>query len=162
MEDWRTIPEFPRYSISDHGRVRNNDTGHMLKINANQRGVAIAGFMLDGVQYKRAIAVLVVDAFLRRPSDSPFQTPINLDGDRMNNRVTNLALRPRWFAIRYAKQFNYPRPRIHRPIYDKKTNEMFANSFDAATTFGLLDSDVHDSVLHRTYVWPTYQEFLVL
>ena len=31
-EQWKTIPEFPNYEISDHGRVKFSSTGRFLKI----------------------------------------------------------------------------------------------------------------------------------
>ena len=45
------------------------------------------------------------------------------------------------------------------PIKDLKTNEVSENSFEAAISYGLLESDLVLSILDRTYVWPTYQQF---
>ena len=90
----------------------------------------------------------------------PFDTPINLDGDRHNNRVENLVWRPRWFAIKYNRQFRYPYPNpITMPIVDLKSGEISENSLDCAKRYGLLEDDLVLSILNRTYVWPTYQEF---
>jgi hypothetical protein len=42
---------------------------------------------------------------------------------------------------------------------DLKTGEISENSFDCAQRYGLLEQDLVLSILNRTYVWPTYQEF---
>jgi hypothetical protein len=92
-----------------------------------------------------------------------FDTPINLDGNRWNNHYTNLAWRPRWFAIKYNRQFRepfvYP---ILLPIEDVKSGEVTVTSFKTAKRYGLLESDVVLSIANRTYCWPTYQEFRIV
>jgi hypothetical protein len=118
--------------------------------------------MRDGVQKHRSVPLLVAKAFLPEPP-GPFDTPINLDGDRHNNHVENLAWRPRWFAIKYNQQFKYPYPSsIMSPLQDLKTGEVSENSFECAKRYGLLEHDLVLSILTRTYVWPTYQEFGIL
>ena len=115
--------------------------------------------MRDGEQKHRSVPLLVAKAFLP-DSVGAFDTPINLDGDRHNNHVANLAWRPRWFAIRYNQQFRYPQEnRIMAPVVDLKTGEISENSFECAKKYGLLEKDLIFAILNRTYVWPTYQEF---
>jgi NUMOD4 motif len=158
-ELWELIDFFPDYSVSNYGRIRSNKTERILSTYANQFGVVQVGLMRDGVQYHRSVPLLVAKAFIPQPP-GPFDTPINLNGDRHNNRVDNLVWRPRWFAIRYNRQFRYPsKYSISEPIIDLKTEEVSENSFDCATRYGLLEEDLVLSVLNRTYVWPTYQEF---
>jgi hypothetical protein len=127
-----------------------------------QFGLLQVGLMRKGQQYHRSVPLLVAKAFLP-PVAGPFDTPINLDGDRRNNRVENLLWRPRWFAIKYNQQFKYPpENRINAQIADLKTGEVSENSFECAKRYGLLESDLIFSILNRTYVWPTYQEFGIL
>ena len=162
LENWRTIENFPEYAVSDHGRVRSNKSGRILSLNDNQFGVVQVGLMRDGVQYHRSVPLLVAKAFIPIPG-IPFDTPINLDGDRHNNRVENLTWRPRWFAIRYNQQFRRPYENpIDARIIDLKTQEVSENSFECACRYGLLERDLVLSILNRTYVWPTYQEFGIL
>lgn len=162
MEVWRFIDEFPGYSVSDGGRVRNDETGYILSLLINQRGIVNVGLTRDRVQYKRSVSLLVSEAFLPvHPLDS-FDTPINLDGDRRNNHASNLMWRPRWFATEYFKQFFNPTPHLTRPIEDQRTGEVYKDSWDASVTWGLLDRDVYIRTLNRTYVWPTYQTFRIV
>jgi hypothetical protein len=161
-EQWKTIENFPDYSVSNFGNVCSNKTGRILSTSPNQFGVVQVGLMLDGVQYHRSVPLLVAKAFLPIKPD-PFDTPINLDGDRRNNHVNNLVWRPRWFAIKYNRQFRFPYPdRINRPIVDKKSGEISNSSIDCAAKYGLLEEEIVISIFTRTYVWPTYQEFRIL
>lgn len=161
-EHWILIEDFPDYSVSDWGRVRTDKTGRILSQSQTQWGLMNVGMMRDGIQYHRSVPLLVANAFLPIRPD-PFDTPINLDGDRRNNHVDNLVWRPRWFAVKYNRQFRYPyhNPIVH-PLVDTKTGEVSSNSFEAAKRYGLLEEDLVISILTRTYVWPTYQEFSLL
>jgi hypothetical protein len=158
-EYWKIIELFPDYSVSDQGRVRNDKFGRILVLSENQYGVVQVGLMRDGVQHHRSMPLLVAKAFIEAPG-GPFDTPINMDGNRHNNAVENLIWRPRWFAIKYNQQFRYPfEESIMEPIIDLSSNEISENSFECAKRYGLLEKDLVYSILHRTYVWPTYQEF---
>lgn len=168
MEEWRVVQGFESYSVSTHGRVRsdiaykNGNSGLIIRQSANQRGVAYVGLMKNGIQHKRSVALMVAHAFILTARPLSFNTPINLDGDRFNNRVENLLWRPLWFARRYFGQFRHPHARIPRPIVEVKSEEVFENSWDAALTHGLLDEEIFAATVDKTYVWPTYQRFEVL
>jgi hypothetical protein len=162
VENWKSIDLFPGYSVSDRGLIRTDKSERYLRLNVNQYGVVQVGLMRNGRQYHRSVPLLVAKAFLP-PVGGPFDTPINLDGDRLNNDVRNLAWRPRWFAIKYNRQFRYPYPNpILVPIVDLKSGEISENSLECAKKNGLLEEDLVLSILNRTYVWPTYQEFGLL
>ena len=161
-EQWKIIERFPEYSVSNEGRVRTDKSGRILRCNVNQYGLLQVGLMDEGVQRHRSVPLLVAKAFLPELS-GPFDTPINLDGDRHNNEVSNLAWRPRWFAIRYNQQFRYPyEDPINELIMDLKTHDISENSFECAKKYGLLEKDLVLSIMNRTFVWPTYQQFGVV
>lgn len=159
MEEWKQIKEFLEYSVSSHGRVRHDTRDHIMALTLNQLGIVQVGFSQHGMYYKRAVAPLVAHAFIPRPM-GPFDTPINLDGDRTNNYVENLMWRPRWFAVKYHKQFKKANmKRNGLMIRDTKTGEIFVSEYDACIQFGLLVDDLRHAIVNRTYVWPTYQIF---
>jgi hypothetical protein len=160
--EWMEIEGFPGYSVSNYGRVRNDNTGRILALTRTQRGVIQVGLVLDGIQYKRGVALLVAKAFLPPPKPETFDTPIHLDGDLSNNYIGNLMWRPRWFAIRYQRQFSNDRRGFDQPIMDMGTGEWFPNSWAAAIKYGLLDREILHATLRRTYVFPTYQKFKVV
>lgn len=160
-EVWKPIELFPEYSVSNFGNVRSNKSSRILSISPNQYGVVQVGLMKNGVQYHRSVPLLVAKAFLPIKA-GPFDTPINLDGDRLNNHVDNLVWRPRWFAVKYNRQFRFPSDmHISRPIVDLKTGEVSINSMECAKRYGLLEEEVVLAVMNKSYVWPTYQEFRI-
>lgn len=162
MQEWREIVGFSGYSVSDAGVVQNDNTGRIMRTYRNTRGIETVGLMHRGVQHKRSVAVLVADAFITTARSLTFDTPINLDGDRANNRVTNLAWRPMWFARKYHQQFRVGPQGFFRPVQNIQTEEIFETSWDAAILHGLLERELVMSILNRTYVFPLYQTFRVL
>jgi len=161
-ETWKKIFQFPRYSVSDHGRVRNDDTGRIMAMTVNNTGVVMVGLTADvRRQQKRGVALLVAKAFLEKPQHlhESFDTPINLDGDRFNNHVNNLMWRPRWFAVKYHQQFENNLRGFTIPVEEVSTGEKFTNSWEAALRYGLLDREIFMAAINNTVVWPTYQRF---
>lgn len=156
--EWRRIHSFPGYSVSETGYVRNDESGRQMTMLVNQSGVVNVGLTKNRTQYKRAVALLVAKAFLTVVLQDTFDTPINLDGDRYNNWVGNLALRPRWYATKYFQQF-HEEPIEEYPIEDVDSGEVFQSSWHAATILGLLQSDIVLSIHTGKKVWPTNQRF---
>jgi hypothetical protein len=118
MEHWLSIDEFPRYSVSDQGRVRNDDTGRILATTINQAGVVMVGLTRDGRQYKRGVAKLVADRWLpHHGSDDIFTVPMHLDGP----------------------------PFVNCPIIETQTGAIFENSWEATITYGVLETHVAQS-----------------
>lgn len=158
MREWRPIIDFPDYSVSNHGDIRNDTTDRLLRVQTNTTGVCIVGLRRDNRAFKRSVPLIVATAF--KPNPGPlFTTPINLDGDKRNNHFGNLAWRPRWFAYDYTTQFNR-KPLVHRfPIEEMDTGEIFYSVRDVAITFGLLEEHIiHAAPTHRP-VFPTNQRF---
>lgn len=161
MEEWKEIPGFSRYSVSNYGEIRHDRTGRIMLQSVNQYGVVCVGMMDDGVQKHRSVSLLVAKAFI--PNRFPaFTTAINRDGDRHNNHIDNLAWRPRWFAVKYNRQFRVPYVHhISKPLQDVITGEMYDNSLECARANGLLEEDIVAAIHHGAPVWPTYQTFWV-
>lgn len=136
---WRPIPHFDNYDVSDTGEVRNVD-GRILNQHVNPSGVAYVS-LWNGRTRSRSVALLVAKAFLEEPWSEAFDTPIHLDGNRLNNAATNLAWRPRWFAIKFVEQFNgYYADQEHK-IEILETGEI-TTCWDVCKRFGLLYANV--------------------
>lgn len=159
QERWIELHEFPAYMVSDHGRIMNLEREKIKAQTPNQQGIPSALFVLDGKHYRRSTALLVSRAFLPPPKSVHFDTPINLDGDRFNNHIDNLAWRPRWFAVKYHKQFLTEPRGCRDPIEDIETGEVFDTSWEAAIKYGLLDIEILLSMINNTFVFPTGQYF---
>jgi len=159
LEAWLDIFEFPGYSVSNFGRVRNDFSGRVLTMLRNQHGVTHVGMFKEGKQYKRSVAKLVAERFLPHQTLDDFDTPIHLDGDRTNNAADNLEWRPKWFADTYTSQWNQRGARVTVPIQDCDTGEQYVDSMDAAKSYGLLERDILDSISNGVKVFPTLQRF---
>lgn len=166
MEEWINLEGsgFPEYAIGNFGNVRNEYSGRILRPSSNQSGVYKIGLFHreESRQCTLAIALLVANAFLTPPQNRRFNTPINVDGDRSNNRADNLMWRPRWFATKYHQQFHNDLRGFDIPVVELHSGEKFETSWDAAIKFGLLDREIAIATLNRTYVFPTGQEFRVI
>jgi len=158
-DDWRPVEGFAGYSINHYGEVRRDDTGRLMIPRYNQYGVPYIGLMRDWEQCIRSLPRMVAKAYLPPPSDI-FNTPIQLDGNPANCRADNLMWRPRWYAVRYKRQFDerYDYP-IDEPVRAINEKERFPNSFAAGCRYGLLEEEVVLSIHNRTPAWPTYQYF---
>ena len=93
MEEWRVVPGFPAYEVSDCGRVRRAipsrraPIGYLLKQYVNRKGYLWVA--LDGEQRKgKYVHALVATAFIGpRPVG---QETNHKDCDKTNNTVGNL------------------------------------------------------------------------
>lgn len=160
VENWSEISDFPGYSVSDWGRVVNDRNGKLATISINTKNLCIVGLMRDRVQHKRSVPLLVARQFVPFYRDrEEFDTPINLNGDRTDNRGVNLMWRPLWFARKYHAQFLDDHGTFEEPVEDVETGELFKCTMHAATVHGLLDSEIWLSMMNNTYVWPTGQVF---
>lgn len=160
MEIWAPIEGFPQYSVSDQGRVRNDRTDRRLVKFRTGGDHWHVGLMRDGTQHNRAVSRLVAEAFLKKPNDTwTLPTPINLNGDKNDCRSENLMWRPRWFALKYTRQFDVPWAKVD-PIRDCETGIVFRDIWDELImVHGLLYIEIMQAIIHQTYVFPTFQRF---
>ena len=88
-EEWKKIEDFPNYSVSNLGRVRNDRTGKILKPGKNRCGYRQV-ILSQGHCKSRVFSVhrLVADAFILNPENKPELN--HIDGDPSNNQVDNL------------------------------------------------------------------------
>lgn len=88
-EEWKEIEGFGgKYSVSNFGRIRKNDTLLVLKSNSTKRGNTIVSLRFGGLNKTKTISSLVAAAFLERPEGACRVEFI--DGDNTNNRADNL------------------------------------------------------------------------
>lgn len=162
----KTIPEFPRYEISSYGRVFNRETGRELTNCHVQYGIVSVSLLQDveieidgylthkSVQKTRSVKSLVARTFVEGETDR-FNTPIQLDGNRDNLHVSNIVWRPRWFAIRYTRQFYNQEPWFNiGPIVDVRNELVYENVFRAAISNGLLCEDIRKSIYNGKQTFP--------
>ena len=158
-EEWKDIPDFPEHLVSNLGEIYNMRTKNILVVSPNQQRVARVALLRDGKQFQRSVSLLVARAFIPQPYPH-FNTPINLDGVRNNCRVDNLSWRPRWFSARYHRQFERSEVKLaNRPIMDVTANQVFINMKAVCVTYGVLATDVLNSIHADHYVFPLGHTF---
>lgn len=140
MEQWKEIPEFPGYEVSDQGQVRNGSTLRILSLHANGRGFIQVTLRRDFNNHIRAVHKLVACAFMDWGPEGT--VPIHINGDRRDNTVGNLDWKPLWFALARTQQRNRKAPRDPRPIRALKTGVIFENALHAANELDGLEDEV--------------------
>lgn len=158
QEEWKELFEHPPYLISTFGRVMNGESNTLLRPYVNQQDIPTVLLSRQYRQSRRSLTLLVARTFLHQHKWPHFDTPINLDGDRQNNHVSNLAWRPRWFAVRFHQQFKRPVV-IPQPLEEIASGDVFENSRHAAIVHGLLESEIARSVVTHHEVFPTRMFF---
>ena len=165
MEVWHNLGDMDldNYSVSNMGRVRNDRTNRIMKQSQNQSGaskVSLARHVGDP-RITLGVANLVARYFVEGETRE-FDTPINLDGDRSNNMASNLAWRPRWFAINYHRQFQFQPIVFDQRIVCLDTDEVFDSCRAAAIHYGLLEREIAEATLQGRGVWPLGYDFRVV
>lgn len=148
-EVWKTIPEFENYMVSTLGRVKNANTGVILKQCDNGRGYKHVGLYNDTVKGKSIMVHrLVANAFIPNPDNLP---QINhIDENKENNSAENLEWTTSFDNINHGTHnervgINNPN---RRPIYsvDARGNVLYYESArDAVRYYKELGIDVYAS-----------------
>lgn len=168
LEEFRTIPDFPTYAVSNYGRVVNQRTHRQMLLTPTVFGDLTVGLMddhhgrEDHKQHRRSVKVLVARAFVLGETEL-FNTPIQLNGDKYDLRASNIRWRPRWFATRYARQLHKPLPWFTSgPVLDIYNRIEYETIWDAAITNGNLCIDILRSTSHESPVFPTGEVYMML
>lgn len=159
-ELWKPLDEFSGYAVSNFGDVVNLKRDHIVKPCANHQGIATVGLFANGVHTTRSVSLLVADAFLPRPNDI-FNSPINLDGDRMHCHVDNLLWRPRWYAVLYHRQFRSDEFFDSDPELEVvETGERYRGFVEPCVTYGIRYIDIILSYTNNKPTFPTGQHYI--
>lgn len=162
-EQWKDISGFPGYQISNYGRIYSERTRCMLRFSMNDSNTLKVNLMLHGEIQTRSVRVMVAETFLGFEKSIENDTPININGDVHDNRVMNLAWRPRWFAWKYTRQFHEPIPPEYGiPIFNEKTHETHESVIDAGIHNGELWEYIYNSILTGRPVYPSGSTYAFL
>lgn len=88
MEKWKTIKSFENYEVSDHGNVRNTNTGEQLKTPLNSWGYPSVTLCDENGRKNKTVHRLVAEAFI--PKIHKLLEVNHKDEDKTNNHVSNL------------------------------------------------------------------------
>jgi hypothetical protein len=159
-EVWADIEDFPRYEVSNAGLIVNSLTGRPVKVSKTQQG-DVKVSLIDNQGFRRTVSVkvLVARAFVEGETEV-FDTPVLLDGQSINLHESNIVWRPRWFALKYARQFNAFYPYYYdRGVVDNRSKTVYQHVFDASTLNGYLMREILESCHNNRPVFPNFQTF---
>ena len=89
MEIFKTIKDYPLYSVSTHGRIMKNSNRKIMKPSLKPNGyMSINLFTSDGRRKKELVHRLVAITFI--PNDEHLPEVNHIDGVRDNNVLSNL------------------------------------------------------------------------
>lgn len=108
-EQWKIIPEFPNYEISNCGKVRRVWKKHtsLKKTRLSKFGYEIVHLSNNGVNKHRAVHRLVAIAFINNPDNKPEVN--HIDGNKENNCVYNLEWVSRSENMKHAYSIGHGR-----------------------------------------------------
>jgi Tol biopolymer transport system component len=87
-EIWRNIDGYDNYAVSNHGRIKNLNTGRILTGQLTKYGYLSIGLYKTNKFKKFLIHRLVTIAFLCNPEKK--EQVDHIDSDRTNNNINNL------------------------------------------------------------------------
>ena len=87
-EIWKEIDGFQTYSVSDLGRVRNDETMKILKGGKGANGYIVVSLCKNGVKKTHCIHRLIAIAFIPNPDGKPCVD--HRDNDKNDNRAMSL------------------------------------------------------------------------
>lgn len=105
QEEWRIIPDYPEYAVSNKGNIVTLKTGKLRKF-SDHKGYKQCMLRKDGKAYNKFVHRLVANAFLSTPQEGQIIDHIN--GVRDDNRVENL----RWCS--QDENLHFPLAKEHR------------------------------------------------
>jgi hypothetical protein len=88
VETFKTIEGFEVYSVSDHGNVRNDKTGRILKGTENRDGYLCVCLRNNKQKHHKLIHRLTAETFLLNPKNK--NCVDHIDNNRQNNHLKNL------------------------------------------------------------------------
>ena len=109
-EEWKQILDYPNYSISNLGNVRNNKHNRNIKPILYKCGYYHVGLRINGKTKCIRVHRLVGNHFLENIDNKPFID--HIDRNKLNNNVNNL----RW-ATRSENERNKPKKQNTKSKY---------------------------------------------
>ena len=159
-ECWKSIDGFINYQVSNLGRVRNANTGRILKPGWGTGGYLFVNLYKNGKSFTCRIHKLVANEFLENPDNK--KCVDHIDNNRINNIVTNLR-----FATHSENQRNKSKKQNTSSQYigvcwDKPLNKWRCQAQDAngkLKHLGYFVNEKDAALTYNQYVSANFPEF---
>ena len=143
---FKTIKEYPNYSINAKGECKNNTTGRKLTPRSAGKGYRVYGLRKNGKPLNHYVHRLVAEHFIPNPNNLPFVD--HIDGNKTNNSIENL----RWVTnyqnlehYGFDKLANFSIDTVGVPVVAVKGNNRieFKTKTDLLYHFGYKTNRTH-------------------
>lgn len=118
-EEWKIVDEFPTYSVSNLGRLRNDITGNIIKGSFDKDGYRQAIICYKGKQYNRRFCRLVALAFIPNPLNLPIVN--HKDENKQNDTTTNLE----WCTTAYNNSYGNRTQQTRKRVICVETQQVY-------------------------------------
>ncbi len=98
-EIWLRVKEYPNYSVSNLGRVKNNVANHIMIGGYDKDGYKQVTLQKNGKQYNRRVCRLVALTFIENPNELPMVN--HIDENKENDNIDNLE----WCTAQYNNTY---------------------------------------------------------
>lgn len=139
-EIWKDVQGFEGlYQISNLGRVKSLRNGRLRRLQINKWGYEVVILTKDKRQKSLRINRLVAIAFIPNPENLPEVN--HIDGDKRNNRVTNLEWASKSYNIKHTfrvgiKDFHGSNGPSARKVIDTRTGVVYGTLKECAEANG--------------------------
>lgn len=154
MSEWRVISEYPRYSVSNRGEVRNDETNRLLKPSYVGNGYLHVTLSNENGRSQKSVHRLVAKEFIDNPRGC--DTVNHIDGNPSNNCVKNLEWCTQSENMKHAYRIGLQKPnwdqiehslaRSHeahkRPVRNIETGSYYPSVKECAEAEGIGSSAV--------------------
>ena len=108
-EEWRVIPDYPNYEVSNYGEIRRVWKNHtnLKSTTVNRFGYETVHLSKNGENKHCKVHRLVAAAFIDNPDNLPEVN--HIDGDKLNNCVSNLEWVSRSQNMKHAYSIGHGR-----------------------------------------------------
>lgn len=153
-EEWRIIEEFPRYSVSNLGRVKNNETDYILVGGHDRDGYNQVTLCFNGKQYNRRVCRLVAIAFI--PNPNHYQYVNHIDENKGNDNVNNLE----WCTAHYNNMYGHHTYNISKRIRCIETGQEFQSTREAERQLKFSHANIGRAAINGTISYGYHWEYI--
>lgn len=121
-EIWLESEDYPKYDISNTGKIRNRKTGRIMKTSIQHNGYEQVSLRKDNKYYTKRVHRLVADAFYGHHDDLEVN---HIDCNKLNNHIDNLEFCDRRANTLHAFAHGLRKPRGQIRVRVVETGEEF-------------------------------------
>lgn len=140
MEQWKRNKKYDTYEMSTDGKIRNSNTGRILKTNIDKKGYENVCLRKDNRQYTERVHRLIASTFMDADIDGLNVTHRN--NIRNDNRLENLKIATRSEIDKKAFERGTRKPVRQVRVRVVETGEEFESIRECARVLNLNQSEI--------------------